>query len=185
MVALIHNLLTTDYVMRIHDDDCVMGLELVERRRALIEELARCPGGTFTPLSELFGISGICNVLGAIRLARHLKLGPEDNVVTIATDGFDRYPSVLADLAGRSSPIDRTKLSNWFESVFRASDPSDILDVRPAEEKNRLFAYKEQVWSKFGYSHSYLEEMKAQSFWDAEFGVIESVDRELAKARKF
>jgi len=184
MVPLIHNVLTTDYVMRIHDDDCVMGLELVERRQRLVEELAGCPEGTLAPLSELFGISGICNVLGAIRLARHLKLGPEDNVVTIATDGFDRYPSVLADLAGRCSPIDRAKLSNWFESVFRASDPSDILDVRPAAEKNRLFAYKEQVWSNFGYSHAYLEEMKAQSFWDAEFGAIECVDRDLTQARK-
>jgi cysteine synthase len=184
MVTLIHNVLTTDYVMRVHDDDCVMGLELLERRQALVEELAGCPAGTLAQLSELFGISGICNVLGAIRLARHLRFGPEDNVVTIATDGFDRYPSVLADLAGRCQPIDRAKLSNWFESVFRASDSSDILDVRPAEEKNRLLAYKEQVWSKFGYSHSYLEGMKAQSFWDAEVGVIGPVDRDLAKARK-
>ena len=54
-------------------------------------------------LSGIFGISGICNVLGAIRLARHLDLGPEDNVVTIATDGMDRYPSVLANLAKRRS----------------------------------------------------------------------------------
>ena len=44
-------------------------------------------------------------MLGAIRLARHLNLGPEDNVVTIATDGFDRYPSVLTDLAETRRPV--------------------------------------------------------------------------------
>src|SRR5208282_4198842 len=64
MVTLIHNVLTTDYVMRIHDDDCVMGLELLERRQPLVEELAVCPAGTLAQLSDLFGISGICNVLG-------------------------------------------------------------------------------------------------------------------------
>ena len=31
MVTLIHNVLTTDYVMVIHDDDCVVGLDLIER----------------------------------------------------------------------------------------------------------------------------------------------------------
>jgi cysteine synthase len=177
MVTLIHNVLTTDYVMRIHDDDCVIGLELIERRRPLVEEITGAP---LEPLAGLFGISGICNVIGAIRLARHLRLGPEDNVVTIATDGFDRYPSVLADLAARCpSP----NLSDWFESVFRAFDAADILDVRGAAQKARLFDQKRQVWSNFGYSDSYLTEMQSRSFWDAQFAAIETIDRDLTFAR--
>jgi len=183
MVTLIHNVLTTDYVLRIHDDDCVVGLELLQCRQALVEELTGCPRGSLAVFMELFGISGICNVLGAIRLARHLGLGPDDNVVTIATDGFDRYPSVLADLATRRGPMDRSKLCDWFEAVFRAGTPDDILDVRPPVEKDRLFAYKEQVWSNFGYSHAYLAQMQSQSFWDAQFDAIETLDRDLAKAR--
>src|SRR5581483_5792172 len=85
MVTLIHNVLTTDYVQLIHDDDCVMGLDLVQTQTP------------FRGLRCTFGLSGVCNLLGAVRLARYLNLGPEDNVVTIATDGFDRYPSVLVD----------------------------------------------------------------------------------------
>jgi cysteine synthase A len=184
MVTLIHNVLTTDYVMRIHDDDCVMGLELMERRAALLEDLTGAAPGSLASLAEVFGISGICNVLGAIRLARHLHLGPEDNVVTIATDGFDRYPSVLADLAGRCGPLDRAKLSAWFETIYRGCDPGDILDIRGRQEKDRLFAYKEQVWPGFGYSQSYLAQMQAQGFWDAQFAAIEQIDRDLLKARK-
>jgi cysteine synthase len=183
MVTLIHNVLTTDYIGLIHDDDCVMGLELLERRLPLVESLLHLPQGTLAGLEGLFGISGICNVLGAIRLAHHLGLGPNDNVVTIATDGFDRYPSVLADLAERWGPIDAGKLGGWFESVFRGGSEVDILDVRPRAEKERLFGYKEQVWSNFGYSHAYLEEMKSQSFWEAEYGKIEGIDRALTESR--
>ena len=105
MVTLIHNVLTTDYVALIHDDDCVMGLELLERRRSLVERMLGLPAGCLDALAGVFGISGICNILGAIRLARYLGLGPEDNVVTIATDGFDRYPSVLANLEKRRGPL--------------------------------------------------------------------------------
>jgi cysteine synthase len=184
MVTLIHNVLTTDYVALIHDDDCVMGLELLERRLPLVETLLGLPPRNLSSLEGLFGISGICNVLGAIRLAHHLNLGPEDNVVTIATDGFDRYPSVLADLAERRGPMDAAKLGGWFESVFRGGSEVDILDVRPAAEKERLFAYKEDIWSNFGYSHAYLEEMKSQSFWEAQFASIEGIDAALTAARK-
>ena len=184
MVTLIHNVLTTDYVALIHDDDCVMGLELLERRLPLVETLLGLPPGKLASLEGLFGISGICNVLGAIRLAHHLNLGPEDNVVTIATDGFDRYPSVLADLAERRGPMDEAKLAGWFESVFRGGSEVDILDVRPRAEKERLFAYKEDVWSNFGYSHAYLEEMKSQSFWETQFASIEGIDAALTAARK-
>ncbi len=159
MVTLIHNVLTTDYVQLVHDGECLRGLELLQDG----------------PLHGLFGISGICNVLGAIRLARYLSLGPEDNVVTVATDGFDRYPSVLAAGSGKSE--------GDFESIFRRDAPEAIRDLRPQQEKERLFAYKEQLWTRFGYSRPYLEKMKAQSFWDAEYSRIEEIDRALVQSR--
>lgn len=184
MVTLIHNVLNTDYVMLVHDDDCVAGLELLEHRLRLVEEIAGLPPAGLAHLANLFGVSGICNVLGAIRLARHLNLGPEDNVVTIATDGFDRYPSVLEDLARRRGPIDSSRLRDCFEAIFRGGDSEDLLDVRSPDEKLRLFGYKEQVWSKFGYSHSYLAQMQSQSFWDAQYDSIHQLDHDLAAIRE-
>ncbi|MBZ5620940.1 MAG: pyridoxal-phosphate dependent enzyme [Acidobacteriia bacterium] len=183
MVTLIHNVLTTDYIGLIHDDDCVAGLELLDRRRGLLERTLGMEPKALDNLEGIFGISGICNILGAIRLARHLHLAPNDNVVTIATDGFDRYPSVLANLEKRRGPLDDTRLTDWFDEIFRGGDPRDFLDVRPAEEKDRLFGYKEQVWSNFGYSHAYLESMKSQSFWDGEFAKIREVDEAVSAGR--
>ncbi len=184
MVTLIHNVLTTDYVALIHDEDCVMGLELLERRQRSLEPLLGLPAGSLECFQGLFGISGICNILGAIRVARFLNLGPDDNVVTIATDGFDRYPSVLADLERRRGPLTDRELGDCFEGIFRGGDVREILDVRPREQKERLFGYKAEVWTKFGYSRSYLEGMKSQSFWDDEFNKITGVDETLARARR-
>jgi cysteine synthase len=183
MVTLIHNVLTTDYVTLIHDDDCVMGLELLERRQPVLEQVLGMPAGSLGSLRGLFGISGICNVLGAIRMARFLGLGPQDNVVTIATDGFDRYPSVLANLAERVGPISNEQAGNWFEKLFRTVDAADILDVRPKEQKDRLFSYKEEVWKSFGYSQAYLDSMKSQAFWDAEADRIPGIDSALLRTR--
>lgn len=183
MVTLIHNVLTTDYIGLIHDDDCVVGLELLERRRSLVERLLGVPPGSLAGLAGVFGVSGICNILGAIRLARHLHLGLEDNVITIATDGMDRYPSVLANLEKRRGPLDEARLASWFDEVFRGGDDRDFLDVRPRIEKQRLFRAKEQVWTTFGYSPAYLESMQSQSFWDAEFEKTREVDQAVLRSR--
>jgi hypothetical protein len=64
-------------------------------------------------LRDCFGPSGICNVLGAIKLAKFLRLGPGDNVVTVATDGFDRYRSVLEELDGRYLETTPAVLDRW------------------------------------------------------------------------
>jgi hypothetical protein len=160
-----------------------MGLELLERRRGLVERLLGRPPGYLDSLEGIFGISTICNIVGAIRMARYLGLGPEDNVVTIATDGMDRYPSVLANLEKRRGPLDDASLSASFEEIFRGGNSRDILDLRPPEQKQRLFGYKEQVWTAFGYTHSYLERMKSQSFWDGEFDKIPAIDQALLAAR--
>jgi cysteine synthase len=183
MVTLIHNVLTTDYVELIHDDDCVMGLDLLQCRQPLLERLLGLPAGALSRLRDLFGVSGICNILGAIRMARFLNLGPQDNVLTIATDGFDRYPSVLANLAERSAPPSEAQIAARFETIFRAQNPREILDVRSPDQKNRLFQYKEDVWKSFHYSQAYLDSMKSQSFWDAEFDKIHAIDAALIKSR--
>ncbi len=184
MVTLIHNVLTTDYVMTIHDDDCIMGLELVQHQPSVVERLLRVVPGALRFLRDVFGISGICNVLGAIRIARHLGLRRGDNVVTIATDGFDRYPSVLADLARRTGPVTRAGFAAWFEQIFRGGSASEILDVRLHQQKERLFSYKQETWTRFGYSTVYLDSMKSQSFWDSEYDRIKEIDQRLARARR-
>jgi cysteine synthase A len=183
MVTLIHNILTTDYVSLIRDEDCLIGLELLQHRPALVEQLVSLPEGSLKCFRDLFGVSSLCNILGAIRMARFLGLGPQDNVVTIATDGFDRYPSVLADLEKRRGPFVEQELGDSFEKIFRGGDAADLLEVRSAKEKARLFGYKEDVWTGFGYSHAYLESMKSQSFWDAESDKITEIDAALAQAR--
>lgn len=183
MVTLIHNVLTTDYVAVIHDDDCVMGLELMENRPRVMERSLGMPEGSLQRLRGMFGVSGICNVLGAIRMARFQQLGPQDNVVTIATDGFDRYPSVLENLAQRVGPISDEDVDARFEQVFRGGSGDEILDVRSRQEKDRLFGYKEDVWKAFHYSQSYLDSMKTQSFWDGEFDKIHDVDSALLHLR--
>jgi hypothetical protein len=80
-------------------------------------------------------------------------------------------------------PLTDAELAGCFEGIFRGGDSAEILDPGPREQKDRLFGYKEEVWTTFGYSRSYLEAMKSQSFWDGEFEKIQRVDAAMLRSR--
>ena len=87
--------MNTDVVLAVSDRatdtlDVVFGTDVGRR----VPRLApRRPGATWSSSLSSLGLSGICNVLGAIKVARQLELGSDDAVVTIATDGAAMYAS--------------------------------------------------------------------------------------------
>jgi cysteine synthase len=182
MVTLIHNLLTTDYVALIHDEDCVRGLQVIRELqiadcRSQIEQVSNLQW------SDCFGISAVCNIIGAIKTAKRLGLGQHDNIVTIATDRFDRYPSVLVDLERREGPATDAQLEAWAKRIFHGADTNNMLDVRGEAEKRRLHAMKEGLWRRFGYDDNRFAAMRSMAFWDAQAGLVEEIDRRIADVR--
>ena len=49
-------------------------------------------------------ISGLANIVGAIKVARHLDFGPDDVVMTVATDGASMYETEGSAFARRHYP---------------------------------------------------------------------------------
>jgi cysteine synthase len=184
MVTLIHNVLTTDYVALIHDEDCVRGLRvLAGGGMAGYAPPCACGRATGACLRDCLGISAVCNIIGAIKTAKLLGLGPQDNVVTVATDRFDRYPSVLAELERREGAPDAAKLAAWEERIFRGADTTEMLDVRGPAEKERLHTLKEQLWRRFGYGDELFAAMRSAAYWDEQVAMVEAIDERIAEAR--
>ncbi len=95
-VPYIHNALNTDYIIAVSDaaSDALnllfntsVGRDYLARRTGLGQEAL----GSLTDL----GLSSIANMLGAIKYAKYCGLGPEDAVLTVATDGAELYESEL------------------------------------------------------------------------------------------
>ncbi|BCV22436.1 PLP-dependent cysteine synthase family protein [Moorella sp. Hama-1] len=182
MCTLIHNVLNTDFLVLIHDEDTIRGLKVLQDGTEVLIKNGVKEADALA-LRDNFGPSGICNILGAIKMAKFLRLGPGDNVVTIATDGFDRYPSVLASLAERTLEMEDFVLERWFKDVFLKAHTHHITDTRRPEAKERLFQQKEKDWLPFGYTKEYLDSMKNPSFWDDEYAKIEYYDAKIKEMR--
>ncbi len=84
---------------------------------------AACPAAIVDALDS-FGLSSICNVLAAIKVARHDRLGPDDVVVTVATDGAAMYRTERDKVLARD-------FAGGFDEV------GGRRDVRPARPRRR------------------------------------------------
>ncbi|MGD0293392.1 MAG: pyridoxal-phosphate dependent enzyme [Terracidiphilus sp.] len=182
MCTLIHNVLNTDFVILIKDEETVQGVKIFHDGVDALVNLGVDRNFAMS-LRELFGPSGICNVLGAIKLAKHLRLGPGDNVVTIATDGFDRYNSVLEELNSRYLELAPQVLSRWTRDIFLGATDEHVFDFRKTSAKEQLFKQKESDWLKFGYSKAFLDSMRSQSFWDTQYAKVGEYNRKILASR--
>ncbi len=182
MCTLIHNVLNTDFVILIKDEETVQGLKVFHDGLDTLLSLGVDPALAAT-LGSAIGPSGICNIIGAIKLAKHLRLGPHDNVVTVATDGFDRYESVLTDLNRRYLEVAPFVLDRWAKDIFLSAADEHVYDFRRADAKEQLFAQKERDWLPFGYTMAYLNSMRDQAFWDAEYVKVTIYDEKIRMMR--
>src|SRR5262245_49748440 len=144
-VTWIHNVLNMDALFCIDDQDCLEGLQVINEGVELLEAEGVSEARA---LSTLFGISGVCNVLGAIKAARHYRFGPKDLVVTVATDSFDRYPSVMRRLTQEKGPQTRDLALRRLERIFRGTRSDHVLegthDVRRRWHHQKYFTWVEQ-----------------------------------------
>ncbi len=97
-VPWIHNVRNTDLVTAI-DDAAPMALIRLFNEPAGQDYLAAqgVPPALIEQL-PLLGISGVANLLSAIKFAKWFEMGPRDVVLTVATDSMELYRSRLAEL---------------------------------------------------------------------------------------
>ncbi|MDI7275240.1 MAG: pyridoxal-phosphate dependent enzyme [Anaerolineae bacterium] len=183
MVSLIHNVLNTDYVVQVPEEDCLWGLRVLQEGPAVLTRTLGVPEGAAQSMVDLFGLSGVCNVLGAIKAATVLHIPAGRNVVTVAADGSERYASAMGELEHVSGRVDQTELRLRARLVFGSGETDGVFDLRDAAEKERLFEEKEELWSHLGHAPDYLRAMRSASFWEEEYARVAEYDRLLRQAR--
>ena len=168
-VPLIHNVSNTDVIIGV-SDRATDGLNAVfnsEAGRAhLIRRLSLPPG-----LAELlghFGLSSIANLLGAIKLAKHLRLGPDEVIVTVATDGHAMYKSELERFLGRhhnTGALTETLAAELTGQHLIGADGEHVLDATQ-RERERIFNLGYFTWvEQQGIALADFDRRRAPGFW--------------------
>ncbi|HSD26373.1 MAG TPA: pyridoxal-phosphate dependent enzyme [Vicinamibacteria bacterium] len=180
-VTWIHNVWAMDLLLCIDDLECLEGLQLLQEGTAALEAEG-LDAALARSWVDLFGISGVCNVLGAIRTARHYGFGPRQAVVTVATDAFDRYPSVLRRLDLEQGAMDAERARRRVD-IFRVRDTAWKLEGTP-EVRRRWHNQKYFTWvEQQGKAVEALRAQEDPAFWTAEQERAHEIDRRLRERR--
>jgi cysteine synthase len=184
-VTWIHNVMNMDAIMCIDDVESKMGLQLLTEQagwRTMIDRYG-VPEESVRNMARIFGISGVCNVLGAIKTARFYGLGKEDVIVTICTDAIDRYRSVMAQMNETYGPMDETEAAVRLVSVFH-KQKLDWIQEGTREARNRWHNLKYYTWvEQQGKSVEELDAQRGQDYWQAQQARVQEVDRMILEAR--
>jgi cysteine synthase len=97
-VPWIHNVKNTDVVTAIDDEDCMRILRLFNEPEGhdFLKSIGVDP--ELVANLHLIGISGIGNILSAIKTAKYFEMTKDDIIFTIATDSADMYKSRITEL---------------------------------------------------------------------------------------
>ncbi len=169
-IPLIHNVLNTDVALAVSDraTDRLGVLFGTEVGRRHLASRRGVPEAVIAELPSL-GLSSICNVLGAIKTAKHFDLGPQDVVVTVATDGAALYESEreLALLEHFPGGFDEVAAAEVFgEHLLGAA--TDNLRELTWEERERIFNLGYFTWvEQQGVSIEEFQARRDPAFWAA------------------
>jgi cysteine synthase len=168
-VPLIHNVMNTDFVIGV-SDQATDGLNAVFNTPAGRAWLQRRTGVSADLLGMLqwFGLSSLCNLLAAIKLARHQRLGPEDVVVTVATDGATLYASELRrylERQGGAAEPDEAMLAELYGRHLAGANTEHVLEAA-TRERERIFNLSYFTWvEQQGVGLADFEKRRSQAFW--------------------
>ncbi len=167
-IPLIHNVMNTDLVAGISDraTDQLSVLFAAEEGLEYLRVRRRVPESVLAWLPS-FGLSSVCNILAGVKVAKYLRLGPDDVVMTVATDGAAMYASERERITARDFPAGFGALdaAEVFGRWMLGLGPDDLLETTLAD-RTRIFNLGYYTWvEQQGVSLPDFEARRDQRFW--------------------
>ena len=166
-IPLIHNVTNTDVVVGVSDRACdELGVAFTTDEGRARLSAAGVDDAVLDTLDH-FGLSSICNVIAAIKVSRELDLGPDDALITLATDGSELYGSERESMmAGRyatgfsDADADAAITSHLLEA------DTEHVEVLTELGRNRIFNLAYYTWvEQQGIEFADFEVRRSQDFW--------------------
>ena len=157
-VPWIHNVKNTDMAIAVDDEHAMRLLRLFNEEVGREYLAERGVDRSVLDRLDLLGISGIGNMLSAIKFAKYYDLTEEDIVTTVFTDSFEMYESRLEEQTEEKGRYTRENAVADYE-LLRQIGTDNLLELSYAERK-RIHHLKYYTWIE--QQGKQLEELNAQ-----------------------
>jgi len=180
-VPLIHNVMNTDFVVGVSDQatnnlnlmfNTDIGQNYLKLKKGLQD--------IFVERLPEFGFSSIANIIASIKLAKYMNLGPEDAIITVATDGADLYLTELEKTKKEFHGIyDEISCAEIYGQFLKGVTTDHTLELNQ-KEKERIFNLGYYTWvEQQGIDLNDFEKRRNQQFWFDHYNHILSLDNRI------
>jgi len=179
-IPLIHNVMNTDVVIGVTDaaSDALNQLFGSNAGRGYLGGRRKIDSEVIRQFDDI-GLSGLANIVAAIKLAKHLEYGPEDVVMTVATDSAQLYASERQAYLARRYPdgFDEVNAGEIFAHHLEAVADDHVLELRHLDRK-RIFNLGYYTWvEQQGVTIEDFDRRSDQRFWRELVKTIPAWDR--------
>lgn len=147
-VPWVHNVKNTDVVTAIDDEDCMRLLRLFNENEGKAFLKAEGFDDEFITKLNMIGISGIGNILSAIKTAKHFEMNGEDVIFTLATDSAEMYISRLEELQAEKGNYSVLQSAKDYEKCLLGQKTDNMKELtyldRKAIHNLKYFTWVEQ-----------------------------------------
>ncbi len=176
-IPWVHNVRNTDMAIGL-DDEASMSLTRLFNEPEGVSYLV--DQGVKPDLIEklpLLGISGIANMLAAIKFARYYELGSTDVIVTVGTDSMEMYGSRLAELNEERGEYTKLDAAASFHRYLMGATIDHVHELSYYDRKRvhnlKYFTWVEQQGKTY-------EEIQAQwydpDYWTGIQALVDPID---------
>jgi cysteine synthase len=167
-IPWIHDVKSTDMVVAVDDEVAIRTLRLFNEKQGRAHLNKMGVSTEVTSKLDLLGISGIGNMIGAIKFAKYNELTENDYVISVATDSMQLYGSRLAELAEQKGQYTDFDAHKDAELLHHGVLTDSMLELN-YQEKKRVHNLKYFTWIE--QQEKDLKELNAQwydhkGYWD-------------------
>ncbi len=175
-VPWIHNMGNTDVVVAL-DDEAPMQLMRLFNEPAGVDYLAKqgISGDLLEHLPEL-GISGIGNLLGAVKMAKYYEMSSSDVMVVVLTDSMDMYSSRIDEAREDGGPFGEVEAAvAWHRHLLGQS--VDFVGELGYWDRKRVHNLKYFTWvEQQGKSAEELDAQWDPAYWTQIQSLVPQID---------
>jgi hypothetical protein len=174
-VPWIHNVRNTDMVAAVDDEQCLALFRLFNEPVGQTHLNHTVPDDLIQQL-PLVGISGICNLVAAIKAAKYYDM---DVLFTVLTDSADLYTSRLQELTAQLGSY-TVEQAAYAKARYLDGIATDYMRELTYRDRKALHNFKYFTWvEQQGRTAEELRELWQPEFWERTFAQADEWDAQI------
>jgi len=183
-VPWIHNVRNTDMITAIDDEACLSIMRLFNEPAGHAWLSMQGVSNDVIEKLKLVGISGICNLVAAIKAAKFWEFNERDVIFLPLTDSMDLYGSRVEEQRKEHGAYNEITAARHFSRYLEGAGTDNLRELGHQDRK-QLHNFKYFTWVEQQQRDANdLRKLWDPDFWEETFGQVEQWDKTITEFNK-